>query len=74
MIEIVVTPSQIAAGITERGDVAITGVDPQFGTTVTIVVESTHWKTVLEKLGRLKGVGIYKANRLPIVGVDGTND
>jgi hypothetical protein len=67
VIEIIVLPQQIAAGITEKGDVAITGIDPQSGMTISIVCESSHWKAVYEKLGQLKGVGIYKANRLQII-------
>ena len=64
MLEQIFFPAQVAAGVTEKGDIAITGIDPQTGMTITIVVESSAWKEVYAKLGRLRGVGIYRANRV----------
>jgi hypothetical protein len=67
MIEITMFPQQIAAGISDKGDVAITGVNPNTGMTITLMVESSNWKEVYKKLGALKGVGIYRANRIAVV-------
>lgn len=64
VIEITMFPQQIAAGVSEKGDVAITGVNPNTGMTITLMVESSNWKEVYKKLGALRGVGIYKANRI----------
>jgi hypothetical protein len=55
----------IGARIGEGGNPEIVAVDEIHGYIVTIEVESQYWKTVLQKLGQLQGVGIIPANQLP---------
>ena len=64
--------NQVAAGVNDQGNVELAGVDMGTGTTVIIEIHSSVWKETLAKLGRLSGVGIYKAGRIGIVG--GTDD
>jgi len=53
-------PEEIGAGVNERGNVEIAGLDRANGTIVKIEIHSAQWKHVLQQLGRLKGVGIVK--------------
>lgn len=62
--------NQVAAGVNDQGNVEIAGVDMNTGTTVIIEIHSSVWRDTYEKLGRMKGVGIYKAGRIAIVGDD----
>ena len=64
--------NQIAAGVNDQGNVEIAAIDMNTGMTVIVEVHSLVWKETLTKLGRLSGVGIYKAGRIGIVG--GTDD
>lgn len=60
--------NQIAAGVNDQGNVELAGIDMNTGTTVIIEIHSAAWKETYAKLGRLSGVGIYKAGRIGIVG------
>lgn len=53
-------PKEIGAGVNERGNVEIVGMDRDTGTVVKIEIHSGQWKHVYSQLGRLKGVGIIK--------------
>lgn len=53
-------PKEIGAGVNERGNVEIVGMDRENGTVVKIEIHSAQWKHVMQQLGRLKGVGIVK--------------
>jgi hypothetical protein len=56
-------PEEIGAGVNERGNVEVVGLDRDTGTVVKIEISSQQWKHVYAQLGRLRGVGIYQANR-----------
>lgn len=62
-LEINCAPPEIAAGVDDQGNVVIAGIDRGTGIHVSITIDSTHWKAVYEKLGRLSGIGIYTGNR-----------
>lgn len=53
-------PKEIGAGVNERGNVEIVGMDRETGTLVKIEIHSAQWQHVLKQLGRLKGVGIVR--------------
>ena len=59
-------PNEIGAGVNERGNVEIVGMDRDTGTIVKIEVHSGKWKHVYAQLGRLRGVGIVKASGAPL--------
>jgi hypothetical protein len=65
-VQVHIWPKEIGAGVNERGNVEIVGMDAAEGTIVKIEVGSQEWPHVYKQLGRLTGVGIYKANRAPI--------
>jgi hypothetical protein len=56
-------PEEIGAGVNERGNVEIVGMDRETGSVVKIEISSQQWKHVYTQLGRMRGVGIHKANR-----------
>lgn len=60
-------PREIGAGVNERGNVLVTGMDREQGTTVTIEIHSAQWKHVLAQFGRLSGVGIVRPEGLHVV-------
>jgi hypothetical protein len=60
-VQVHIWPEEIGAGVNERGNVEIVGVDRSDGTIVKIEIHSEKWKHVLTQLGRLRGVGIVKA-------------
>lgn len=66
MLEIRILPPEIAAGIGPRGNPEIYGVDNQAGIIVTIEIDSAHWQDALAGFARVRGVGIYPANALPV--------
>jgi len=53
-------PEEIGAGVNERGNVEIVGMDRETGTIVKIEIHSAKWKHVYSQLGRMKGVGIVR--------------
>jgi len=65
MLRIHMFAPQIGGRVGEAGNPEIVAVDPQNGIAVEIEVESAYWNSVVEKLGRMHGVGIHRANRLP---------
>lgn len=67
MLEIKIFPEQLGGRISENGNPQILGIDTATGIAVSIEVNSTHWKEVLSKLGRLEGVGIIPANMSRII-------
>jgi hypothetical protein len=67
MIKIHSYPPQIAAGVNDNGNVEIHGIDEGTGLVCTIEIESSRWNHVYQQLGRLRGVGIYKANRANLI-------
>jgi hypothetical protein len=50
-------PEEIGAGINERGNVEIVGMDRDTGCVVKIEIHSSKWQHVYKQLGRMKGVG-----------------
>ncbi|MFI5419576.1 MAG: hypothetical protein ACHQ1H_01270 [Nitrososphaerales archaeon] len=66
-------PKEIGAGVNERGNVEIVGMDRDTGTIVKLEIHSAQWKHVMVQLGRLKGVGIIKpgASQLEVVTDEG---
>jgi hypothetical protein len=69
--QIHIWPEEIGAGVNERGNIEIAGLDRKQGTIVKIEIHSAQWKHVYAQLGRLKGVGIVKPkSNLSVVGGD----
>lgn len=56
-------PKEIGCSVNERGNVEIVGMDREEGSVVIIEIASQQWKHVYSQLGKMSGVGIYKANR-----------
>ncbi len=70
MLEIKAHTPEIGAGVDEQGNVVIHAIDRSTGLIVTMTIESAYWPKALENFGRLKGVGIVRANNLiPIKGI-----
>jgi hypothetical protein len=67
-------PNKIAAGVNDEGNVEIHGIQEETGMVFTIVIDSSRWDHVYKQLGRLKGVGIYHANRSANLYVPGENN
>ena len=65
--QIHIWPKEIGAGVNERGNVEVVGMDRDTGTIVKIEIHSAQWKHVLQQFGRLAGVGIVKPAGLEIV-------
>ena len=65
--------NQIAAGVNDQGNVEIAGIDQSTGNTVIIEIHSAVWKESYAKLGRLRGVGIHKPNRVGITLPEGSD-
>lgn len=66
-------PGEIGAGVNERGNVEIVGMDRETGCIVKIEIHSQKWKHVYSQLGRLSGVGIVRPDsQLEVVTADGT--
>lgn len=63
MLEITAFAKAVGGDISPRGNPRILAIDEATGIIVGIEIESSGWKNVLEKLGRMKGVGITPANR-----------
>lgn len=76
MLEIKATTPEIGAGTDELGNVMIHAIDRNAGLALTIVINSSSWKKVLDNFHRLKGVGIAVPGGLQIVpeqGIPGEN-
>lgn len=67
-------PKEIGAGVNERGNVEVVGMDRDTGTIVKIEIHSAQWKHVMAQFGRLRGVGIVKPGKTLEVVTDMPND
>jgi hypothetical protein len=59
-------PGEIGMRVNDTGNVEIMGVDRDTGSAVTLEINSQHWKHVYNQMGKMRGIGIHKANRAPI--------
>lgn len=59
--------NQVAAGVNEQGNVELAGIDTNTGNAVILEIHSSVWHEAYRKMGRLTGVGIYKAGRIAVV-------
>lgn len=66
-LQIKMISPKIGAGTTADGNVEIHAIDDNMGIIVTLEVNSSVWKKVLENFGRLKGVGIATPGGLSAV-------
>lgn len=62
-VQLHIWPKEIGSSVNDRGNVEIVGMDREDGTVVIIEIASQQWPHILKQLGRMRGVGIHKANR-----------
>jgi len=65
-VQLHIFPKEVGMKVNDNGNVEICGMDRDTGTVIIIEINSQHWKHIYGQMGRMRGVGIAKANRAPI--------